>query len=141
MSFKKVFVRVNTARYFFTCDLCKGEWNSPWKGNSKCEICDKDICQKCTIEDSQIEDKAKDLLYEGIDGEKEDIDNIYLREELADFPTRFCKECWVVYKPYQKQILKIFEKFPIEIGNIVKNFKKRFAELNLSENKEIQNKT
>lgn len=137
MSFKKAFIRVNTARYFFTCDLCEAEWTSTWKGNSKCEICDKDICQNCRINDSQIEDKATDLLYKSIDGEKEDIDNIYLREELADFPTRFCKECWEVYKPYQKQILKIFEEIPIAIGKITENFrKKRLAELNLPENKE-----
>jgi len=137
MSFKKAFIRVKTARYFFTCDLCEAEWSSSWKGDSKCEICDRDICRKCRIKDNQIEDKAKDLLYEYIDGEKEDIDNIYLREELADFPTSFCKECWDVYEPYQKQILKIFKEFPIAIGDTIKNFrKKRLAELNLPENKE-----
>lgn len=132
MSFKKVTVRIKSYRYFFTCDLCGTEWGSSWREDGKCEICGRDVCPKCRKIDYQTESGAKDFLYEYIDGEREEVESVHLRKELSNFPTNFCKECWSVYEPYQKQILKIFEKYPIAIGNIVKKFKKkRLAELNL----------
>ncbi len=136
MSLRKLTVRVNTYRYFFTCDLCKAEWNSSWQQDGKCEVCGRDTCEKCRIRDWETEDGAKGFLYENIDGEREEVESVKLREEFSNFPTAFCKECWEVYEPYQKQILKIFEKYPIAIGNITKKFrKKRLTELNLPENK------